>query len=91
MPRANRRAVPPNAARPVGLARARRLDTFRGVDYVVASVPASDRVYRCPGCDHEIVGVPHVGAWAAEAPDADDRRHWHTPCWAARERRRPTR
>jgi hypothetical protein len=31
--------------------------------------------------------VPHVVAWPEGDPDA--RRHWHTPCWAARSRRRP--
>ncbi|TAK70712.1 MAG: hypothetical protein EPO13_02275 [Actinomycetota bacterium] len=52
---------------------------------------AAAKVYRCPGCDHEIaVGVPHVVAWPADRPDgAQLRRHWHTPCWSARHRRRP--
>ena len=44
--------------------------------------------YRCPGCDHPVtVGTPHTVAWPAGSPD--DRRHWHTPCWQARHRRRP--
>ncbi len=39
--------------------------------------------YRCPGCDHEIKpGTPHVVAWPAH--DAEQRRHWHTPCWRRR-------
>jgi hypothetical protein len=48
--------------------------------------------YRCPGCDHEIdAGVAHVVAWPADGRgDLADRRHWHTPCWRARDRRRPT-
>ena len=38
------------------------------------------KVYRCPGCDHEIaIGTPHLVVWREEA--VDDRRHWHTPCW----------
>jgi hypothetical protein len=47
--------------------------------------------YRCPGCDHEIApGVAHVVAWPAdERGDMTDRRHWHTSCWNARDRRRP--
>ncbi len=54
--------------------------------WTVRSVGVSDRVYRCPGCDQEVVLVAHVVAWLH---DPDDRRHWHTPCWAARSRRRP--
>ena len=63
----------------------------------VRSVSASAAVkrYRCPGCDHEIQpGVPHVVVWPADDRDGfgtgrvDDRRHWHTPCWNARTRRR---
>ena len=51
----------------------------------------AQKLYRCPGCDHEIaVGMPHVVVW----PDSDDggqiadRRHWHTACWNSRTRRR---
>jgi hypothetical protein len=54
--------------------------------WTVRDVGPGDRAYRCPGCDQEVVGVPHVVAWRH---DPDDRRHWHTPCWAARDRRRP--
>ena len=47
---------------------------------------ASARPYRCPGCDQEVRGgAPHVVAWTDGRPD--DRRHWHTACWAARGRR----
>jgi hypothetical protein len=55
--------------------------------FTVRGVGTSDRVYRCPGCDQEVVGVPHVVAWPEGQPDA--RRHWHTPCWTARGRRGP--
>ena len=55
--------------------------------HTVRSVGASDRVYRCPGCDQEVARVPHVVAWPAGDPDS--RRHWHTPCWGARGRRAP--
>jgi hypothetical protein len=42
--------------------------------------------YRCPGCNQEIpAGVGHEVVVPVHAPE--DRRHWHTPCWA-RERRR---
>ena len=66
-------------------------------DYEVVAVPGSRavKVYRCPGCDHEIrCGTPHVVVWLAEdgpVAAADDRRHWHTPCWANRANRGPTR
>jgi len=45
------------------------------------------KAYRCPGCNHEIgPGTGHVVAVPPEAPDL--RRHWHTPCWRMRHRRR---
>ena len=47
---------------------------------------ASARPYRCPGCDHELrAASPHVVVWPEGRPD--DRRHWHSACWAARGRR----
>jgi len=64
----------------------------RDGDWVVRTVPggASAKTYRCPGCDHEIrPGSPHVVAWPADwRGDLSDRRHWHAPCWQARDRRR---
>jgi hypothetical protein len=70
-------------------------DSWRGEAYLVRRVPGNTpgRSYRCPGCDHDISGgTPHVVAWPERDADAADRRHWHTPCWAARDRRaaRPT-
>ena len=67
-----------------------------GYDYEVKVVAASRAVktYRCPGCDHEIKpSVAHLVAWPADSGDAavDDRRHWHTSCWANRANRGPTR
>ena len=48
---------------------------------------ASGKSYRCPGCDQLIPdGVPHVVAWPAHS-GVDDRRHWHTSCWNAKDRR----
>jgi hypothetical protein len=54
---------------------------------------AATKAYVCPGCNQTIpAGTPHVVAWPAERLGAfggpGDRRHWHTPCWAARSRRR---
>jgi hypothetical protein len=71
-------------------------------DWVVRQVTgaASDKTYRCPGCDQEIrPGTPHLVTWPAYARDsdldpwdtesaADRRRHWHRACWQARGRRR---
>ena len=67
-----------------------------GYDYEVRQVPGAraTKTYRCPGCDHEIrVGTAHVVVWRTGAGEAagDDRRHWHTPCWANRATRGPTR
>lgn len=66
-----------------------------GRDYVVRHVPAARaaKIYRCPGCDHEIrVGTAHLVAWPADGTDAaGDRRHWHTACWQNRANRSPTR
>lgn len=69
-----------------------RREQFGGETYAVRSVAgsAAGKTYRCPGCDHEIhAGVAHVVAWPADNLQAADRRHWHTACWAARERRAP--
>lgn len=75
-----------------------RRETHPDGDWFVRSVSgaASPKTYRCPGCDQEVAaGTPHVVVWRAE-PVVEfgglaDRRHWHTPCWAARGRRRPSR
>ncbi|MGA9373940.1 MAG: hypothetical protein ACSLE7_13095 [Mycobacterium sp.] len=65
-----------------------------GYDYEVKAVPASraTKAYRCPGCDHEIrPGIAHVVVLPVENGDIEDRRHWHTSCWANRTNRGPTR
>lgn len=65
--------------------------------WTVQRVGASERSYRCPGCDQLVgPGVAHVVAWPTDhlfGADAAlaDRRHWHTSCWSARTRRRPAR
>ncbi len=47
----------------------------------------ADKVYRCPGCDHEIrVGEGHQVVVPRADPRA--RRHWHTGCWHRVERQR---
>lgn len=68
-----------------------------GFDYHVRRIAGARavKVYRCPGCDHEIaIGIAHVVVWPAEGnPERgmEDRRHWHTPCWGNRVNRSPTR
>jgi hypothetical protein len=69
-----------------------------GFEYEVRAIAAARaaKTYRCPGCDHEIrSGTAHVVVWPADSPDSEtgvaDRRHWHTPCWANRANRSPTR
>lgn len=45
------------------------------------------KVYRCPGCDHEIaLGEGHKVVVPVEVPDL--RRHWHSGCWTREEQRR---
>jgi hypothetical protein len=67
-----------------------------GYDYEVRPVAGAraTKTYRCPGCDHELrPGTAHVVVWPAEAGESavDERRHWHTHCWANRATRGPTR
>jgi len=92
VPRQNRRRD--DAPRPSAVGAWHRVDQWRGEDYAVRAVTGGSAVkaYRCPGCDQLIpAGVPHVVAWPNDDQGADERRHWHTPCWAARERRAPQR
>ncbi|MFC5910245.1 ATP/GTP-binding protein [Streptacidiphilus monticola] len=66
-----------------------RSESFRGDDWQVRRVSGdAGKSYRCPGCDQEIPpGMGHVVAWPEFGHGVDDRRHWHTACWNARERR----
>jgi len=75
------------------------VELFGGEDYVVRRVTgsAAAKPYRCPGCDQLIrPATPHVVAWPVVphllagpgGTGLDERRHWHTPCWKARDRRR---
>ncbi|MEU7633640.1 ATP/GTP-binding protein [Nocardia sp. NPDC049220] len=61
-----------------------------GETYVVRAIPGARaiKMYRCPGCDHEIApGVAHIVAWPTDGGE-DDRRHWHRGCWNGRQTRR---
>jgi len=70
------------------------VQTWRDGEWQVRAIsgPAAVKIYRCPGCDQEIrLGVPHLVAWPADGwGDVTDRRHWHSGCWRARDRRSPT-
>jgi hypothetical protein len=90
MPRHNRSSAAPSefgtGARSLGEHRV----SWRGEEYVVRVVGGSEKAYRCPGCDQQLqAGRSHVVTWPVFGDGADDRRHWHHPCWAARDRRTP--
>jgi hypothetical protein len=74
------------------------VETWGGESWRVRQIPgtAAVKLYRCPGCDHEIrPGTPHLVVWSLERMlgfgGEEDRRHWHTGCWRARDRRQPGR
>ena len=92
MPRANRRRrddVPLDLERLRGGIPLR--ERYAGGEWFVRRLTgaSSERPYLCPGCQQQIApGAPHVVVWPAEgAGGVEDRRHWHSPCWAARDRR----
>ncbi|MGY1992178.1 hypothetical protein [Mycolicibacterium fortuitum] len=89
------RRRPREHRRLASLPSSRRIETGPdGYDYEVRTVAASRavKVYRCPGCDHEIrVATAHMVVLPIDVGDVDDRRHWHTACWANRANRSPTR
>ncbi|NHN56345.1 hypothetical protein G9U51_11210 [Calidifontibacter sp. DB0510] len=70
-----------------------RVESYAGQRWNVRPVRGNDsgRVYVCPGCSQQLpASIAHVVVWPAEGlGDVSDRRHWHTTCWAARDRRPP--
>lgn len=92
MPR-NRPQRPPHV--PLRSSAVTRTESGPDGEWLVRTVSATSAVkdYRCPGCDQVIpAGVPHLVAWPADGyGSAEDRRHWHSPCWGARRHRRPGR
>ena len=94
-PRYNRRRAKGTAADPElgpgAFGGPEQVVEWAGEEWVARRISgsASTKAYRCPGCDQEIrPATPHVVAWPAETGRGlEDRRHWHSPCWAARERR----
>jgi hypothetical protein len=79
-----------------GVPRGAAVESYGGEDYVVRTVTgsAATKPYRCPGCGQSIrPATPHTVAWPVVGSlltkdGLDERRHWHTGCWKARERRR---
>lgn len=58
--------------------------------YVVRRLTGSGstKPFRCPGCDQLIpLATPHIVAWLEY--DEDGRRHWHSACWAKKNKRGP--
>ncbi len=59
---------------------------------MVRSVPGdrAAKAYVCPGCHVTIgIGVPHVVTWPSDpgwagGSGVEQRRHWHSGCWARR-------
>lgn len=94
-PDRSRRGAPPPSAGWEGTGHTRTETGPDGADWQVRTVTGTQAVktYRCPGCDHEIAPrVAHVVAWPGdEFGGADERRHWHSGCWAGRGRRGLTR
>lgn len=73
---------------------AQSIESHPDGDWIVRKITGSSSTkdYRCPGCDQLIrPATPHIVAWPAEDGERglDHRRHWHTPCWAARNNRGP--
>lgn len=66
---------------------------FQGQTYAARQVRGNDsgRSYLCPGCQHQVSAAsPHTVTWPSAAMQGvENRRHWHTTCWNARDRRRP--
>lgn len=102
MPRSRRSGKRPYSAEhvPLDMDRVggiRRAESGPDGEWTTQRVGGSDRTFRCPGCDQLIAtGTPHVVAWRADSilgdgAALDNRRHWHTSCWQARLRRRPSR
>ncbi|WP_224389801.1 hypothetical protein [Pseudonocardia sp. ICBG1293] len=79
-------------APPLGSGMTTDLESGRDGEHYVRRVPGGTTVkhYRCPGCDQLLPsGMPHVVTWPAEdGRGVEERRHWHLPCWNARDRRR---
>lgn len=89
-------AHPPLNVAALSLGGARRESGAGGAQWNVRTVRGSAKTYICPGCQQPIPPqIEHVVAWREDhlfgADSAlADRRHWHSSCWRARDRRGPT-
>jgi len=92
VPRSNRRRRDLES-RPLGGSTEVATESWRGRPWHVRrlSGTTSTREYRCPGCHQGIpAGTPHVVAWPATGVGGvEERRHWHTRCWASRHAAQP--
>jgi hypothetical protein len=85
MPRKNRRAPLEHLPSPAPVERSAAPAWASAPGYEVREV-ASDKGYRCPGCDHAVrPGLRHLVV--VPEGDADARRHWHSKCWQSELRR----
>jgi hypothetical protein len=73
----------------------RRSEAAPDGSWIVQSVAGSAKSYICPGCQQLVLpGTAHLVAWPEDGLfgrewAVAERRHWHTACWRARDRRRP--
>ena len=97
MSRRRQRAARPSASDGLGSTGAyETVEAWPDGDWSVRRLTgsASTKPYRCPGCQQLIPpATPHLVAWPVEgtvlAGGPEERRHWHTACWRARDRRGP--
>lgn len=99
MGRSNRKRrggkVPPRRGGPPVSDRGPVLDEveFAGQEWTFRQVRGNDsgRTFLCPGCQQDVpASTPHTVAWPSSSmTGVENRRHWHTTCWNARDRRRP--
>ncbi len=79
-------------ARPLSSGAFARLEHKGDGDWMVQTMPAdaADKTYLCPGCNQQLLpGTAHLVTWPREASlgstsAVEERRHWHTSCWARR-------
>ena len=86
MPRKNRRDGGDPAEGAPGRSLGGVLPEWAQTDEEEVRIAHGQKIYRCPGCDHEISGgKQHLVVVPRDA--AEDRRHWHTECWRKELRR----
>ena len=92
--RRQRTARPAEPGSPGRISQYETVETWADGDWSVRRLTgsASTKPYRCPGCQQLIpTATPHLVAWPVEGSvllgGPDERRHWHTSCWRARDRR----